>query len=90
MRARQRSYIPGVGYIRVKAVEQVELADLTDEDARPDGFDSADALRDEIDRLYPGGLVGKGTAYRVVFEVLPPDEQKKAAAEREMKKRSIV
>lgn len=85
MRARQRSYIPGVGYIRVKAVEQVELTDLTDEDARPDGFDTADALRDEIQRLYPGGLAGNRTAYRVVFEVLPPDEQKKAAAQKKQR-----
>ena len=36
--AGQRSYIPGVGPIRITAVEQVELAGLTDEDAVPDGW----------------------------------------------------
>ena len=34
MRSGQRSYIPGVGYIRIDAVDEVELAHLTDDDAR--------------------------------------------------------
>ena len=48
MKSGQRSYIPGAGYIRVLSVEPVELAALTDDDARPDGFASADALRHEL------------------------------------------
>ncbi len=67
MRAGQRSYIPGVGYIRVIAVDQVELARLTDADAKPDGFDSADQLREEIARLYPEQIAAGYQAYRVVF-----------------------
>ncbi len=46
------------GYIRVHSVDEVELSDLTDEDARLDGFDSADALRAEIAALYPRQLAG--------------------------------
>src|SRR5688572_15466750 len=65
MRPGQRSYIPGAGYIRVHAVDEVELADLTDEDARLDGFDSADALRAEIAALYARQLAGGYRAYRV-------------------------
>ena len=38
MRAGQRSYIPGVGYIRVTAVDEVRLEALSDDDARPDGL----------------------------------------------------
>ena len=45
MRPGQRSYIPGVGHIRLIAVDEVDLAQLTDADARPDGFDTADQLR---------------------------------------------
>ena len=78
MRAGQRSYIPGVGYIRVGAVDEVQLNDLTDADAQPDGFETADALRAEIARLYPEQLADGHRAYRIVFEVLPPGEQKKA------------
>ena len=69
MRPGQRSYIPGAGYIRVHAVDEVELPDLTDEDARLDGFDSGDALRAEIAALYPGQLAGGYRAYRVRFAI---------------------
>lgn len=77
MRVGQRSYIPGVGYIRVTAVDEVRLDDLTDADAVPDGFESADALRAEIARLYPKQLAEGHHAYRVVFRVLPAEEQRK-------------
>ena len=76
MRPGQRSYIPGAGYIRVTAVEQVQLEALTDRDARPDGFETAEQLRSEIARLYPQQLAADHRAYRVVFELLPPEEQK--------------
>ena len=74
MRAGQRSYIPGVGYIRVTAVEEVELDRLTDADARPDGFESADLLRAEIARLYPQQLAAGYRAYRIVFELAPEEK----------------
>ncbi len=77
MRAGQRSYIPGVGYIRVTAVDQVEVHELSDEDARLDGFDTADQLRAEIAQLYGSQLAAGHQAYRVVFHVLPPQEQGK-------------
>ena len=77
MRAGQRSYIPGVGYIRITAVDEVQLDQLTDEDARPDGFETADQLRAEITRLYPKQFAAGHQAYRIVFHVLPPEEQKK-------------
>ena len=77
MRPGQRSYIPGAGYIRVTAVEPVRLEALTDEDARRDGFPTADALREELARLYPRHLADGYQAYRIVFELLPPEEQKK-------------
>ena len=41
MRSGQRSYIPGIGYIRIKLVEPVDIDALTDADAIPDGFPSA-------------------------------------------------
>lgn len=75
MRSGQRSYIPGVGYIRVLAVERVELAELEDRDAVPDGFATAELLRSEIAQLY-GDVQAEGyRAYRIVFQVLDPTEQ---------------
>ena len=76
MRAGQRSYIPGAGYIRVTAVNEVQLADLTDADARPDGFETAAALRAEIALLYPAQLAAGHRAYRIVFELVPRGEKR--------------
>jgi hypothetical protein len=67
MRAGQRSYIPGIGPIRLIAVDEVDLAQLTDADARPDGFESADLLRAEIAQLYPEQLAAGYRAFRIVF-----------------------
>jgi hypothetical protein len=77
MRSGQRSYIPGAGYIRLTKVEEVQLDALTDDDARPDGFETADQLREEIVRLYPRQLAEGYRAYRIVFTLLPPEEQVK-------------
>jgi hypothetical protein len=71
MSAGQRSYIPGAGHIRVSAVEPVELDQLTDADARPDGFESAKELRAELARLYPEQLSAGYRAYRIVFTLEP-------------------
>ena len=90
MKSGQRSYIPGAGYIRVESVEPVELAVLTDEDARPDGFATADALRREIELLYAGQLAAGHRAYRVRFRLLPPDEQAAAVAARKAAKRAAA
>lgn len=77
MRTGQRSYIPGVGYIRITEVALVQLAELTDADALPDGFETADALRREIAELYADKLASGYQAYRVIFHVLPEEEQHK-------------
>ena len=73
MRAQQRSYIPGVGYIRILAVDEVALDALTDADAQPDGFPTADALRAELESLYGAQLRAGMKAYRIRFTVLPPE-----------------
>ena len=69
MRAGQRSYIPGVGHIRLTIVEEVDLGQLTDADARPDGFETADQLRAEIALLYPKQLAEGYRAFRIGFTV---------------------
>ncbi len=68
MRAGQRSYIPGFGPVRITVVEPVDLARLTDAHARPDGFETADALREELHQLYDEAALTERRAYRVVFE----------------------
>jgi hypothetical protein len=88
MRAGQRSYIPGVGYIEVTAVDEVALEQLTDADAIPDGFPTAAELRAEIARIYADPANADQRAFRIVFRVLAPDEQLVARSERKRRKES--
>ncbi len=74
LRAAQASYVPGVGYIHIEAVDRVELDTLTDADAVPDGFPSADALRSEIAALYPPPWRDGAGLYRVKFRVMSDAE----------------
>ncbi|MGE0534703.1 MAG: ASCH domain-containing protein [Pirellulales bacterium] len=72
MRAGQRSYIPGAGYIEVLAVDEIALDELTDGDALPDGFASAAELRAELAALYADELTAGYRAYRVRFVLTAP------------------
>jgi hypothetical protein len=74
MKSGQRSYIPGAGYIQITTVDEVALPDLTDEDALRDGFPSADALRREVEELYPKELAEGHRAYRLIFRLMSPEE----------------
>lgn len=67
MRQGQRSYIPGVGAIRITVVEAVDIDALTDEDAVPDGFATADALRGELRTIYDERLAAGYQAFRINF-----------------------
>jgi hypothetical protein len=68
MRAGQRSYIPGVGPIRITAIDSVAIDALTDTDAIPDGFPNAAALRTELHTIYGDKLQNGHQAFRIVFE----------------------
>lgn len=84
-RAGQRSYIPGVGYIRVTEVDPVQLDELTDDDARLDGFGSAAALLAEIRTLYADRLAEGYCAFRLRFRLLSAEETAIELAERQAK-----
>ena len=73
MKTGQRSYIPGAGYIRVLAIDRVEIDTLTDADALPDGFPSAEALRSELHSLYAEQLAAGYQAYRIRFRLAPEE-----------------
>ncbi|MCE9607841.1 MAG: ASCH domain-containing protein [Planctomycetia bacterium] len=73
-RAGQRSYIPGIGYIRITQIDPVCLEELTEEDARLDGFLSAEALLTEIRTLYAERLDQGYRAFRLRFHLLSAEE----------------
>jgi hypothetical protein len=73
MKPGQRSYIPGAGYIHVDAVDEVELGELTNEDAQRDGFANVELLRQEISELYKEQIAAGYRAYRVLFHAVERD-----------------
>jgi len=87
MKAGQRSYIPGVGYIAIISVEPVKLARLTNDDALLDGFPTAELLRKEIRTLYTAEARKELTPYKICFSVYPPEEQQWIKTERQKQKR---
>jgi hypothetical protein len=91
-RSGQRSYIPGVGYIRILDVARVQLDELTDDDARLDGFPSAESLLAEIRTLYADRLSAGFQAYRLRFRRMDDDEvaaEKKPSARRPAQPRTL-
>jgi hypothetical protein len=53
VRAGAEAYAPGIGWLAIESVESVELKDLSDADARADGFDSRARLMAALHALYP-------------------------------------
>ena len=86
MRAGQRSYIPGVGYIAITSVKPIKLDNLTDDDAVLDGFPSADALRAELYDLYDADVLARLTPFKIRFSVYPPSEQQRIMEEQDKKR----
>jgi hypothetical protein len=75
LRPGQIEFIPGLGRIRITAFEPVRPEDLTDEDARLDGFDSRDDLLAELKNLY-GPRLASIPCFRIRFTYpvdSPPD-----------------
>lgn len=75
-RAGQRSYIPGAGYIQIDTIDRVTLDELTETDAKLDGFDSLAALLTELRTLYAAELAAGHQAYRVIFRLLPGETKR--------------
>jgi len=78
LRAGQKEYIPGLGPIRITAFEPVVPTDLTEEDARLDGFASREALLAELRALY-GDRLDDVPCFRIRF-TYPLDGEDSAEA----------
>ena len=85
VRAGQRAFAPGLGWLMIEAVNIVDLEELDDADARADGFESLRQMKQALRRLYPGHARGDGRRwFRVAFrcdgeERDNGDDQKPAA-----------
>ena len=85
----RRSYIPGAGYIMIDSVDLIRPDELTDTDAKLDGFSDAAALQAELQTLYTDELRQGFQAYRVRFTLLPEKEQQRIKKERQKEKERL-
>lgn len=69
LRAGQRVFSPGLGWLLIDRVDPVNLAALGDDDARADGFDTAAGLREVLLSLYPGHATDGKYWFRVRFRI---------------------
>lgn len=69
VRAGQRVFSPGLGWLSIETVEPVDLEALRDDDARSDGFDTAVALRQVLLSLYPLHAGDGKRWFRVRFSI---------------------
>jgi hypothetical protein len=72
LRPGQREFIPGLGPVRITAFEPLRPLDLSEEDARLDGFASRAALLKELEGLY-GDRLQSVPCFRIRF-TFPAEE----------------
>jgi hypothetical protein len=64
-----RAYSMGIGWLRIRAAEPIELSALKEADARTDGFESLVELRAMLKRLYPDQRGDGKRWYRIAFDL---------------------
>ena len=62
--------VPGLGKVRIDAAECVPIEELTDEDARADGFGDLRALQQALDELYPPDRRAGRKLYQISFTLM--------------------
>ena len=65
----KRAFAPGIGWLLIEAVDQVELNTLNARDAASDGFASKASMMSRLASLYPPELDDGKRWYRVRFRV---------------------
>jgi hypothetical protein len=67
LKAGQRAFAPGLGYLTIEAVDVVRLEQLSDADALADGFDSLAQMKRMLRRLYPAAASDGRQWFKVSF-----------------------
>ena len=83
LRAGQRAFAPGLGWLIIEAVDVVELDDLADADARADGFESIGLMKRALHELYPSHADDGRRWFRVAFRT-----EAAAAAPKKIRRRA--
>ena len=69
VRAGQRAFSPGLGWLSIQSVNAIDLDALSDADAAADGFDSLSHLRSGLISMYPGHATDEKQWFRIQFQV---------------------
>ena len=80
LKAGERAFSPGLGWLLIEAVDLVELDRLNETDAAADGFKTATEMRKLLRSLYPGHKTDGKQWFRVRF-VLQEQVTKRATHE---------
>lgn len=67
VRAGSAHTVPGLGRIRVRSVRPICLDELTDDDARADGFESLEAMHAALAKFYPADKRRGRRLYKIDF-----------------------
>ena len=86
VRAHSVHKVPGLGAIRIESVRRVNPIELTDADARADGFESMTDLMRALRAIYPFETRSGRHLYQVHFTFLPtPSSSQEPTCRRELK-----
>jgi hypothetical protein len=67
VRASGRASVPGIGSLNILSCDPIKLADITEDDARNDGFESRKDLFKTLRKIYPDQKSDGRKWFRVVF-----------------------
>jgi len=69
-----RAYSPGVGWLAIERVDVVRLDQLTESDAKADGFETLAAMRAMLREIYPNVRRDGRQWFRIAFHPEPPSQ----------------
>ncbi len=72
LRCGQTVTSPGIGNLRIASVKMVQWKNLTEADARADGFNTLDDLHRAVNRIYPKMATDGRSWFKIGFELLGP------------------
>jgi hypothetical protein len=80
LRAGQRAFSPGIGWLKIEAVDPIDLARLREDDAKADGFENLAEMKRMLRQLYPNQARDGRQWFRVAFSREPNEGLKSQPA----------
>ena len=69
LRVGQRAFCPGLGWLAIEGVDQVDIEMLQECDAVADGFATLSEMKENLGEMYPGHLNDNMHWYRIRFHL---------------------